>query len=113
VFLFFNFHPAKVFMGDTGALFLGGAICALAFALDMPLILVPVGIVYIIETLSDIIQVVYFKITRGKRVFKMAPLHHHFEMCGWSERKLFFVFSAVSLVFSFISFLAVAGRYSM
>jgi phospho-N-acetylmuramoyl-pentapeptide-transferase len=106
VFLFFNFHPAKVFMGDT-------AVCALAFALDMPLILVPVGIVYIIETLSDIIQVVYFKITRGKRVFKMAPLHHHFEMCGWSERKLFFVFSAVSLVFSFISFLAVAGRYSM
>lgn len=113
VFLFFNFHPAKVFMGDTGALFLGGAICALAFALDMPLILVPVGIVYIIETLSDIIQIAYFKISRGKRVFKMAPLHHHFEMCGWSEKKLFFVFSSVSLVFSIISFLAVAGRYSM
>jgi len=113
VFLFFNFHPAKVFMGDTGSLFLGGAVCALAFALDMPLILVPVGIVYIAETLSDIIQVAYFKMTHGKRVFKMAPLHHHFEMCGWSEVKLFFVFSAVSLVFSAISFLAVAGRYSM
>lgn len=113
VFLFFNFHPAKVFMGDTGSLFLGGAVCALAFALDMPLILIPVGIVYIIETLSDIIQVAYFKATRGKRVFKMAPLHHHFEMCGWSETKLFFVFSAVSLVFSAVSFFAVTGRYGM
>jgi len=113
VFLSFNFHPAKVFMGDTGSLFLGGAVCALAFALDMPLILIPVGIVYIIETLSDIIQVAYFKMTHGKRVFKMAPLHHHFEMCGWSEEKVFFVFSMVSLVFSAISFLAVSGRYSM
>lgn len=113
VFLLFNFHPAKVFMGDTGALFIGGAICALAFALDMPLILIPVGIVYIVETLSDIIQIVYFKLSHGRRVFKMAPLHHHFEMSGWSEKKLFFVFSAVSLVFSIISFLAVAGRYGM
>ncbi len=110
-FLVFNFNPAKIFMGDTGSLFLGGAVCALAFALDMPLVLLPVGIVYVIETLSDIIQVSYFKLTHGKRVFKMAPLHHHFEMCGWSERKLFIVFSAVSLFFSVITFIAVKGRF--
>ena len=110
-FLFFNFHPAKVFMGDTGAQFLGGAICAIAFAMDMPLILLPLGIVYFIETLSDIIQVSYFKMTHGKRVFKMAPLHHHFEMCGWGECKLFIVFTAVSAVFAVISYLGVLNRY--
>ena len=110
-FLVFNFHPAKVFMGDTGSLFLGGAICALAFAMDMPLILIPLGIVYFIEALSDIIQVFYFKITHGKRIFKMAPIHHHFEMCGWSEYKLFFVFSAVSVVFAVISYFGVNARY--
>ena len=110
-FLIFNFHPAKVFMGDTGSLFLGGAICALAFAYDMPLILVPLGIVYIVETLSDIIQVAYFKLTHGKRVFKMAPLHHHFEMCGWSEYKLFAVFTTVSAIFAVISYLGVCGRF--
>jgi len=111
-FLLFNFHPAKVFMGDTGSLFLGGAICAMAFAMDMPLILIPLGIVFLLETLSDIIQVVYFKLTRGKRVFKMAPLHHHFEMCGWSEYKLFAVFTAVSIVFAVISYFGVCSRYS-
>ncbi len=110
-FLIFNYNPAKIFMGDTGSLFLGGAICALAFALDMPLILIPVGIVYVIETLSDIIQVFYFKLTHGKRIFKMAPLHHHFEMIGWSEKKLFFVFSGVSLLFAVISYIAVQSRY--
>ncbi len=110
-FLIFNFHPAKVFMGDTGSLFLGGAVCAMAFSMDMPLILIPLGIVYIAETLSDIIQVLYFKATHGKRFFKMAPLHHHFEMCGWSEYKLFVVFTAVSAVFAIISFFAVSGRY--
>ena len=110
-FLIFNFHPAKVFMGDTGSLFLGGAVCAMAFSMDMPLILIPLGIVYIAETLSDIIQVLYFKATHGKRFFKMAPLHHHFEMCGWSEYKLFVVFTAVSAVFAIISFIAVSGRY--
>jgi phospho-N-acetylmuramoyl-pentapeptide-transferase len=110
-FLFFNFNPAKIFMGDTGALFLGGAICALAFSLDMPLVLLPIGIVYVVETLSDIIQIAYFKMTHGKRIFKMAPLHHHFEMCGWSEKKLFSVFSAVSLIFAIITFIAVKGRY--
>ncbi|MBE6948226.1 MAG: phospho-N-acetylmuramoyl-pentapeptide-transferase [Ruminococcaceae bacterium] len=110
-FLIFNFHPAKVFMGDTGSLFLGGAICALAFALDAPLILIPLGIVYIIETLSDIIQVGYFKLTHGKRIFKMAPLHHHFEMCGWSEYKLFAVFTSVSAIFAVISYLGLFDRY--
>lgn len=111
-FLFFNFHPAKVFMGDTGSLFLGGAVCALAFAMDMPLILIPLGIVYIVETLSDIIQITYFKLSHGKRVFKMAPLHHHFEMCGWSEYKLFTVFTAVSAVFAVISYFGVIGRFA-
>ena len=82
-FLCYNHYPAKVFMGDTGSLFLGGAVAALAFAYDMPLILLLVGFVYLCETLSDIIQVTYFKLTHGKRIFKMAPLHHHFEMCGW------------------------------
>ena len=110
-FLIYNFHPAKVFMGDTGSLFLGGAVCGLAFASDMPLILVLVGIIYIAETLSDIIQVTYFKLTHGKRIFKMAPLHHHFEMCGWREKKVVAVFAAVSAVFCVIAYLGVRGRY--
>jgi len=109
-FLIFNFHPAKIFMGDTGAQFLGGIVCAMAFAFDMPLILIPLGIVFFVETLSDIIQVAYFKLTHGKRVFKMAPLHHHFEMCGWSEKKLFVVFTAVSAAFAVISYFGVRGR---
>ena len=91
-FLCYNFYPAKVFMGDTGSLFLGGAVVGLAFALDMPLVLLLVGLIYIIETLSDILQVGYFKLTHGKRIFKMAPIHHHFEMCGWSEKKIWTVF---------------------
>ena len=109
-FLIFNFHPAKVFMGDTGSLFLGGAVCATAFALNMPLILLPLGFVYFVETLSDIIQVTYFKLSGGKRVFKMAPLHHHFEMCGWNEYKLFAVFTGVSLIFAVVSYFGVASR---
>ena len=112
-FLFFNFHPAKVFMGDTGSLFLGGAICALAFSLDMPLVLVPLGIVYICEALSDIIQVLYFKLSHGKRVFKMAPIHHHFEKCGWSEIKVFVVFTGVSLAFALLTFFCVRSRYGL
>jgi len=109
-FLFFNFHPAKVFMGDTGSLFLGGAVCALAFAMDMPLILIFLGIVYLVETFSDIIQITYYKMTHGKRVFKMAPLHHHLELCGWSEYKVFIVFTAVSTAFAIISYLGVYLR---
>lgn len=110
-FLFFNFHPARIFMGDTGSLFLGGAVCAMAFALDIPLIIIPLGIVYVIEILSDVIQIAYFKLTKGKRIFKMAPLHHHFEMTGWSEYKLFFVFTGVSAVFAVLSFFAVSQRF--
>ena len=97
-FLFYNFYPAQVFMGDTGSLFLGGAVVGLAFALDIPLVLLLVGLIYIIETLSDILQVGYFKLTHGKRIFKMAPIHHHFEMCGWSEKKIWTVFVLTTVV---------------
>ncbi len=110
-FFVYNHHPAKTFMGDTGSLFLGGAVAALAFAMDMPLILIPVGIVYIVETLSDIIQVAYFKATHGRRFFKMAPIHHHFERCGWSEEKIVAVFSGVTLVFCVLAYLAIQGRH--
>ena len=110
-FLLFNRHPAKVFMGDTGSLFLGGAIAGLAFAFDMPLILLLVGFVYFCEAMSDIIQVTYFKLTHGKRVFKMAPLHHHFEMCGWSENKVVCVFTAVSLAFCLLAYCGVCQRF--
>lgn len=109
-FLIFNFHPAKVFMGDTGAQFIGGAVCALAFAMNMPLILIPLGIVYFIETLSDIIQIIYYRLTHGKRFFKMAPLHHHFELTGWSEYKLFAVFTFVSAVFAALSYYGIYYR---
>lgn len=117
-FLVYNFNPAKVFMGDTGSLFLGGAIAALAFAYDMPLILITLGIVYIIETLSDIIQVTYFKLTHGKRVFKMAPFHHHLEMGGWTgkkwkEKELFALFTSASLVFAIISFIGIYNRFQL
>ena len=110
-FFVYNHHPAKVFMGDTGSLFLGGAVAALGFALDMPLILIPVGIIYIAETMSDIIQVAYFKATHGKRFFKMAPLHHHLELSGWSEAKLVTVFSGITLVCCVLAYLGVQGRY--
>ena len=107
-YLFYNWHPAKVFMGDTGSLFLGGIVCALAFALDMPLILILVGFVYIVETLSVILQVGYFKLTHGKRLFKMSPIHHHFEMCGWKEEKIVIVFASVSAVMCVIAWLGIA-----
>lgn len=110
-FLVYNFHPAKVFMGDTGSLFLGAAVCGMAFAMDMPLILVLIGLVYIFETVSVILQVGYFKLTHGKRIFKMTPVHHHFEMCGWSEIKIFSVFTIVTVVCCAAAFLGVVGRY--
>ncbi len=106
-YLFYNWHPAKVFMGDTGSLFLGGAVCGLAFALNMPLILILVGFVYICETLSVILQVGYFKLTHGKRLFKMSPIHHHFEMCGWKEEKIVIVFAAVSAVMCIIAWFGI------
>ena len=106
-FLCYNFYPAKVFMGDTGSLFLGGAVVGLAFALDMPLVLLLVGLIYIIETLSDILQVGYFKLTHGKRIFKMAPIHHHFEMCGWSEKKIWTVFVLTTAVMCVLAWFGV------
>ena len=106
-YLFYNWHPAKVFMGDTGSLFLGGAVCGLAFALNMPLILILVGFVYIMETLSVILQVGYFKLTHGKRLFKMSPIHHHFEMCGWKDVKIVLVFSAVSALMCLLAWFGI------
>lgn len=97
-FLCWNWNPAKTFMGDTGSLFLGGMVVALGYMCKCPLLLLPIGIVYVCETMSDIIQIGYFKLTHGKRVFKMAPIHHHFEMCGWKEKKICVVFSLVNLV---------------
>ena len=102
-FLVWNFNPAKVFMGDTGSLFLGGIVCALGFGVNLPVLIIPVGIIYICEILSVVIQVTYFKLTHGKRIFKMTPIHHHFEMCGWSEVKICVVFSAVTAVFGALS----------
>ncbi len=103
-------------MGDTGSLFLGGAVVAMAFAYDMPLILVTLGIVFLWETLSDIIQVIYFKLTHGKRIFRMAPFHHHLEMGGWTgkkwtEKQLFVLFTCVSALFALLSFFGVDARY--
>ena len=92
-----NHYPAKVMMGDTGSMFLGGIIVALAYAIECPLILLPIGIVYVIEALSDVIQIGSIKI-RNKKVFKMAPIHHHFEMCGWNEKKIVRVFTLVSTI---------------
>ena len=110
-FLIYNFHPAKVFMGDTGSLFLGGMVCGLAFALNIPLIIPVIGLIYVAEVLSDIIQVVYFKKTHGKRFFRMAPLHHHLELGGWSETKLFCVFSGITLILCVLAFLGVMNRF--
>ena len=108
-YLFYNWHPAKVFMGDTGSLFLGGIVCGLAFALDMPLVLIFVGFIYICETVSVILQVGYFKMTQGKRLFKMAPIHHHFEMCGWKEEKIVLSFAAVSAIMCLVGWFSVSG----
>ncbi len=97
-FLLWNFFPAKTFMGDTGSLFLGGYLCALLFGLDKEILLILVGLVYIMEMFSVILQVTYFKLTHGKRLFKMSPIHHHFEKCGWSEVKIVIVFSIVTAI---------------
>ena len=97
-YLIWNYYPSKVMMGDTGSMFLGGLVVALAYAIDCPLILIFFGIIYVIEALSDVIQIAYFKATHGKRIFKMAPIHHHFEMCGWKERKIVTVFSLINVV---------------
>lgn len=97
-YLIWNYYPSKVMMGDTGSMFLGGMVVALAYAIDCPLILILLGIIYVIEAMSDVLQIGYFKATHGKRIFKMAPIHHHFEMCGWKERKIVTIFSLVNML---------------
>ena len=131
-FLIFNFNPAKVFMGDTGSLFLGGAVAGLAFACDQPIALVFVGLIYVIETLSDILQVSYYKATKkpvldengqpvrdakgnvkmqGKRIFKKAPIHHHFQLCGWSEKKIVLIFAGITVVMCVLAYFGTAPHY--
>lgn len=105
-FFVWNKYPAKVFMGDTGSMFLGGMVVAISYALDCPIILVLTGIIYLIEGLSDVIQIGYFKLTHGKRIFRMAPIHHHFEMGGWSEKKIDAVFCTVNLIGGILGILA-------
>ena len=106
-FLLFNVHPASVFMGDTGSLALGGFVAACAYMMQMPLFLLIVGFVYVIEVLSVIIQVIYYRISAGKRFFKMAPLHHHFELCGWTETRIVAVFAIVTAALCLIALLGV------
>ena len=105
-FLIYNIHPAKVFMGDTGSLYLGGVVCFTSIILKLPLILIIAGGVYVLETLSVIIQVTSFKLT-GKRVFKMSPIHHHFEMCGWSEKKIVTVATLATAILCMISYFSI------
>ena len=106
-FLLFNVYPAKIFMGDTGSLALGGFVAGTAYMLQMPLFIILVGLVYVVEVLSVMIQVTYFKATHGKRFFKMAPIHHHFELCGWSETRIVAVFSVVTAVLCLIELMGV------
>ena len=106
-FLVFNSYPARVFMGDTGSLALGGFVASTAYMLQMPLFIVIVALVYLVEVLSVIIQVSYFKISGGKRIFKMAPIHHHFELCGWPETKVVTIFSIVTAILCIIGLLAI------
>ena len=105
-FLLFNVYPAKVFMGDTGSLALGGFVAGAAYMMQMPLFILLIGLIYLVEVLSVMIQVTYFKATHGKRIFKMAPIHHHFELCGWSETRVVAVFSVITAVMCLIALLA-------
>jgi len=104
-FLLFNVYPAKVFMGDTGSLALGGFVASSAFMMQMPIFIAVVGLIYLVEVLSVIIQVTYFKKTGGKRIFKMAPIHHHFELCGWSETRVVAVFSIVTAILCLVAYM--------
>lgn len=106
-FLLFNVYPASVFMGDTGSLALGGFVASTAYMLQMPFFIAIVGLIYLIEVLSVMIQVTYFKKTGGKRIFKMAPIHHHFELCGWSETRVVAVFSIVTAILCLIALMAI------
>ena len=105
-FLLFNVYPASVFMGDTGSLALGGFVASTAYVLQMPLFIILVGMIYLVEVLSVMIQVTYFKKTGGKRIFKMAPIHHHFELCGWSETRVVAVFSIVTAILCLVALVA-------
>ena len=105
-FLLFNVYPASVFMGDTGSLALGGFVASTAYMLQMPIFIIIVGMIYLIEVASVMIQVTYFKKTGGKRIFKMAPIHHHFELCGWSETRIVAVFSIITAILCLIALLA-------
>lgn len=105
-FLLFNVHPASVFMGDTGSLALGGFVIATAYMMQMPLFIIIVGLIYLVEVLSVMIQVTYFKKTGGKRIFRMAPIHHHFELGGWSETRVVAVFSIVTALLCMLALLA-------
>lgn len=105
-FLLFNVYPASVFMGDTGSLALGGFVASTAYMLQMPIFIIIVGMIYLIEVASVMIQVAYFKKTGGKRIFKMAPIHHHFELCGWSETRIVAVFSIITAILCLIALLA-------
>lgn len=106
-FLLFNVYPASVFMGDTGSLALGGFVASTAYMLQMPIFIIIVGLVYLVEVASVMIQVTYFKKTGGKRIFKMAPIHHHFELCGWSETRVVAVFSIVTAILCLIALMAI------
>lgn len=105
-FLLFNVYPASVFMGDTGSLALGGFVASTAYMLQMPIFIIIVGLIYLVEVASVMIQVTYFKKTGGKRIFKMAPIHHHFELCGWSETRIVAVFSIITAILCLIALLA-------
>ena len=105
-FLLFNVYPARVFMGDTGSLALGGFVAATASMMNMQLFIIIFGLIYLVEVVSVMIQVTYFKKTGGKRFFKMAPIHHHFELCGWPETKVVAIFSIVTAILCLIGFLA-------
>ena len=106
-YLIWNWHPAKVMMGDLGSMFLGGLVVAFAYAVDCPIIILLTGIIYVAEFGSDVLQIGYFKLTHGKRIFKMAPIHHHFEMCGWKEVKIVKIFSVINLIGGIIAVLLV------
>ncbi len=106
-FLLFNVYPASVFMGDTGSLALGGFVASAAYMLQMPLFIAIVGLIYLVEVLSVMLQVAYFKKTGGKRIFKMAPIHHHFELCGWSETRVVAVFSIITAILCLIALMAI------
>ncbi len=107
-FLVYNFYPAKIFMGDTGSLFLGATVCGAAFMIDNPLIILVVGFVYVLEGLSVILQVSSYKLRHGKRIFKMAPIHHHFEQCGWSEIRIVSVAVLFTAILGIIGFFGIA-----